>query len=695
MDELMEMDGEMLDQLFMDWSDNEQHENENQNKKERNYKCKKYLPRTIKTTLGAILQHEHKKEIMNEIADMSIRSTKIQRLGSLLLLTKIRRSIDNNKLQFFDSRPLVVVKKCMYAICLEEERTNNDFLIEEPEFINAMEKYCIQFPSRKRLNNIMNNTVNDYEARFRTNIKEHARQRFFKYFKMQDETLTKADIDPTLNFMIHKNTKSVPNIDLIVSVPYIELLANHNQPGFLTAAFNNNWFQTVPVFIGIQKAIHMNEIRREKAEWITPFKNFNVVPIMNCQRKHVRIDSCQLYSIITYLKITQQIDSTKKIGKKTNVTQLSFSNKKDENDRVEGWFKYFSIDRIKQMERKSKSFNYDINTDGIACSTDFVYKRETFKSANENQIQYNSKNDKYSTVCGMDPGYKIFIGAVIANLTTGEETNYRLTSKRFHQKTGMQNRENKAFRLTADFILKSREDRQDRCLYPRIPSPKNVRWFDYVDHSLKMFNEEIEVYTDKKYTRLRLDKYFQTQRVMDEIVNKLTKKDDNRRCLICIGSTEFSANSPIRGYVRCPGTKLIVKQLKKVLYCDVYFVDEYRTTKTCSRCFKLFDEQLCRKIDRQRHRYRVCDNCIPSNEFQSYASIINTPKNHRREENHLNSNNGVEAVITKMNQFVKQNPLLNLQNHPEKITKIVWNRDTNAARNILFKGNDFIHFFVV
>lgn len=185
MDELMEMDEEMLDQLFMDWSDNEEHENENQNKKKRNYNCKKYIPRTvIKTTLGAILKHEHKEEIMNEIADMSIRSTKIQRLGSLLLLTKIRRSIDNNKLQFFDSRPLVVIKKCMYAICLEEERTNNDFLIKEPEFINAMEKYGIQFPSRKRLNNIMNNIVTDYESCFRTNIKEHARKRFFKYFKM-------------------------------------------------------------------------------------------------------------------------------------------------------------------------------------------------------------------------------------------------------------------------------------------------------------------------------------------------------------------------------------------------------------------------------------------------------------------------------------------------------------------------------
>jgi len=65
-----------------------------------------------------------------------------------------------------------------------------------------------------------------------------------------------------------------------------------------------------------------------------------------------------------------------------------------------------------------------------------------------------------------------------------------------------------------------------------------------------------------------------------------------------IDSTSLPTNSPIKGHIRCPGTRQLIKHIKRLDFCDVYYVDEFRTTKTCSKCYDLFALLYRKAIDK-------------------------------------------------------------------------------------------------
>lgn len=81
----------------------------------------------------------------------------------------------------------------------------------------------------------------------------------------------------------------------------------------------------------------------------------------------------------------------------------------------------------------------------------------------------------------------------------------------------------------------------------------------YTPHS-KIWTEGIEVCTAAEYANMTFDKYTNTQRVIDNLANSITNQSP---MFGFIGAAEFSINSPNKGHVRCPGTRKLVKALKK------------------------------------------------------------------------------------------------------------------------------------
>lgn len=80
-------------------------------------------------------------------------------------------------------------------------------------------------------------------------------------------------------------------------------------------------------------------------------------------------------------------------------------------------------------------------------------------------------------------------------------------------KQGIRNR--KAERWTAEFTMFEENDRNDRTKYERMPSPKGRNWRDYVRHRLTCLKKGMAAYTTAQYTRLRFDKYIESNRVSD------------------------------------------------------------------------------------------------------------------------------------------------------------------------------------
>lgn len=165
-------------------------------------------------------------------------------------------------------------------------------------------------------------------------------------------------------------------------------------------------------------------------------------------------------------------------------------------------------------------------------------------------------------------------------------------------------RNSKGKRFTRAFSIQEENDRNDRTLYPVMPSPLGKYWLCYVQHRLKMFTNGIAAYTTREYSRLGFDKHICSYRAVDQIVGMLTNYEPS---VVFFGNGETPPNSPIKikKHVRCPGNRKIINGFKKRGNCDVIPTDEYYTSQTCARCYGRFD------VRTKSHKFKVCLDCKP------------------------------------------------------------------------------------
>lgn len=108
------------------------------------------------------------------------------------------------------------------------------------------------------------------------------------------------------------------------------------------------------------------------------------------------------------------------------------------------------------MERGSKKFHYESKTNGVRAAVLLKHLKRnedgSLKNPNNvnestsmNRIRQSYHNNEYRRVIGIDPGYKLWIAAVIRRKE--KEINYRKSSAQFHHETGFFERKKRARKL--------------------------------------------------------------------------------------------------------------------------------------------------------------------------------------------------------------------------------------------------------
>lgn len=302
------------------------------------------------------------------------------------------------------------------------------------------------------------------------------------------------------------------------------------------------------------------------------------------------------------------------------------------------------------------------------------------------------------------------------------QVNFTISSKRYHWLTQQRKRKRKAERWTKTFDQQEEADRNDRNLYPKMPSDLGANWWDYIQHRLKMLKQGIEAYASDKYTRLSLDKYIESNKVCDSVANMLV---NNQPALIHFGAAEMAPNRPIgiKKHLRCPGNRKMLRSFKKCPGCVINMTDEYNTSQTCAKCFKRFDRRT------RNDRFKLCLDCQPHPDAMLPSIIVGRKSKRLRREHNLmlflmeseledgNENPMVDDVahpndlstaslLSKVMIYRKTwlvNPvsgvlecvsaeepdamnIFDWANYQPHILKTVWNRDIVAAKCILIKG---------
>ena len=137
----------------------------------------------------------------------------------------------------------------------------------------------------------------------------------------------------------------------------------------------------------------------------------------------------------------------------------------------------------------------------------------------------------------------------------------------------------------------------------------------------------LEFYDQQRWKRLRWKAYIEKQKALHKFCKRLTGGDENT--VIAFGDAKFSSVSA----GNAPGpVRLFRKALERGRYAKaVVSIDEYRTSKVCSWCNHYKVKGMMSQRDQEGHRHEI---------------------------------HGVRVC-------------------PNTLCRIVWNRDLNAALNIL------------
>lgn len=134
--------------------------------------------------------------------------------------------------------------------------------------------------------------------------------------------------------------------------------------------------------------------------------------------------------------------------------------------------------------------------------------------------------------------------------------------------------------------------------------PPNQTWRESVVFDLQHMADKQRQYMKKKVARLKFDAYIRRQKTLDNFINSKLI-GTAKNVTIFFGDAKQAANNPCKGYVRNPHSQLI-KTLKQRTNVKLVMVDEYLTTKACSSCHTTDQHVVYSMV---KHRFSSCTGC--------------------------------------------------------------------------------------
>lgn len=363
----------------------------------------------------------------------------------------------------------------------------------------------------------------------------------------------------TLSYLFETNSTKIPDGELLKK---LQTELQWNGEKFTDLKLQSKYWKSLYLFYNLQRYNECNN-----------YKNFALVPLFKHGMHHIRYDSFAFYNALCSLKL--------------------YSGPWKTFERDKQWRIHFKF-----PETANKCFNYSMQTDSVSVSfsmskhsnaepittTTHKTKRKKYQTDEGNCLGdlLKIRSTKYTDRIGLDPGMRLIYGGI----KNGQPI--KLKNSKYQAMNGYHSRKMQLARYTSWFSEKSQE------------SPHQADFTKYTAYRLSIFTIKQSTFAQRKVTRLKLKKFICVDKTIQKIAKTLVP-DVSRKTLICVGSTEIAANSPIRGYVRTPHRKLIAALKSRA--ADVLFVNEFRTTKLCANCHY---ENITSKSP---HRYQYCPNC--------------------------------------------------------------------------------------
>jgi hypothetical protein len=138
-------------------------------------------------------------------------------------------------------------------------------------------------------------------------------------------------------------------------------------------------------------------------------------------------------------------------------------------------------------------------------------------------------------------------------------------------------------------------------------------------HQVSLWSEMERAFfgNDKWFQKTKMRKYVKTQQALETCVTKVTgtkKKSEQKKVIVAFGDGDIYGT--MRGVAPCVGSALVRKLKKDTTF---FWVNEFRTTKTCSCCHHIMPDI------RNQFRIKTCNNkdCIRTHWHRDVNAAIN------------------------------------------------------------------------
>lgn len=367
------------------------------------------------------------------------------------------------------------------------------------------------------------------------------------------------------------------------------------------------WFTYIPFLYRLQR--HFETIEH---------KNFRLLPIFSHGRKHIRYDSFAFYQLLASMKLT---------------TKDFSSWPKFQPHREAIWEVFFDYRKFETARHK---FGFSFTTDGVTASlymsrptavTSAVMEvmPSSFKTKKKRKLssQQDNNNDRssinndsvnisdYNKIIGIDPGLRLMYGMVVLDPTTQQKQRIKYKSSKFRHDTGALAQKRKRSKWSRS-LAKIHENMKTISVMS-----KDYRQF--AQFHLQHLRKFQKIYKQKKFGRLKFDKHIRVEREIYRLVGKIINNTVTPSSSTLSAATPAASSSTnktlifmgdpnisgwMRGYVRTPIRK-ITEYLRRARGVTMLNIDEFRTTKLCSNC----PEHVPVVTSKSPHRFQVCPNC--------------------------------------------------------------------------------------
>ncbi len=459
-----------------------------------------------------------------------------------------------------------------------------------------------------------------------------------------------------------------------------ELIKEHKKGIGIIPIYDENWQSYLPWLHKILKETTEEQKKHNltnKDKKKKGVKTFTLLPCRKVGLYHIPITNTTLYELVNVCceKDHKEFNQYKKHV--ADMRKMKLGVKKNENDVVEQkrdekkqkgklikeslvalWNSIFTFETVNGY--KKRVFDYHIKTDGVSASIMFKRegeprvsdrqkkkqklepKKKEKKSTKSQEVKKEEKEEKHvkkqlrtfelehvsmyndaEIVIGLDPGRRDLFTCVESTDFEEDKTDVHMSTIEYRHLAGM----NKRRAYINNLIKKNKQVQQyvDRSETQKVHTVADYK--KYLEHELTNLQTNMDFYYQKKITKQGFKAYIRKYQALDQACQRITHGTKKRDVLVGYGDGSFSSCS--KGHAPGPVKALRTRLCHHAIVIDV---DEHLTSQICS--------------------HPACGHKLKSKKG--------------REEGWK-----IKGVQVCSNLYVHENALT------------YWNRDTNAARNIV------------